>query len=84
MGHLIQKTGEDQYRVWSTVVDGFVIEEATAKELEEWYVAKAIKAERERVQARIAEANDPVEAARDAQRFRLPPPGSYVRPGDDA
>lgn len=84
MGHLIQKTGEDQYRVWSTVVDAFIIEEATAVELENYYAETAAQEARERTRVRIAEANDPERAARDNERWRLPPPGSHVRPGDDA
>lgn len=54
MGHQIIEQPDGRLAVFSTVVDAFVVLDATPEELADWYAEEAAKDARERTQRQVA------------------------------
>ncbi len=74
MADIIQRTGPDRYRVWSTVVSAFIITEATEEELLDYFAKRAFEEAYRLAQCRISYAKDWDMSARMAKKLGVPPP----------
>lgn len=57
MGHQIIKQPDGRLAVFSSVVDAFIIVDATPEELKEWYAQEAAQDARERTQRTLDKLN---------------------------
>lgn len=53
MSHLFVKYGEDRWAIWSTVVDDFIVYDATAKEVIEYEAERAYDRQEDRSRRKV-------------------------------
>lgn len=80
MGIRIYQQPDGQYAAYSTTVDNFLLEDASAEELEEWYVEQKVREAREQAEDDIKRML--VDA--DTDEHRVGGPASYEEAAERA